>query len=600
MRFGNFIEIGNDVLMHIIATSDNRFQIANNFDFDGRVRDRVPSRNPQDTREQGGEADVMWMLTRFGVDFRYQKSTEMQLVLEQRTNLDASEVKGRWNSMNPGGTSVFGTPASTENKGFDLRYGWVDYKFEGTPLRFRVGYDLWYLDQAGIVADNSPGIALFGNFGDFDVSAAARLQYTSQRLGLMGDNNFWFYAFSGGYNLRPHRFQLDVVYFRDRFAGADTSLAPGNRTLSFPIGFAGQKNDSVLIMGSWGGRVGPVRALVQGNLVTGTAKGANLADLTSRGLNGIVAPGRHYDILAGSAIAYGEVDLGAVRPFGMFLWGSADGDPTDHKLHGFDHYPVSNIMSMTGTTWFAHLDTSQLFARDYACPARAQGLGGALGRAPTYTTANPISETNNPGAPGIPGRTGTAQNSPAATANVDSVVPGSINPYQLGIGSLGGVTNAGSFSECSHGVTNPYNSALGNASHPGIFTTYSNPGTLIGFAGLRVFPLLGYELNAWYAYKGMVDTRLLEIAFKPELQARHMSHISKTQYHELGASVLWTLNPNFDIRLAGNMAFAGDGYIDLAHLANCNPGGAGNYLTANPCRGTSIAWRGELRFRGRF
>src|SRR5216683_7988583 len=64
LRFGNFIEIGNDVLMHIIATSDNRFQTTNNFDFDGRVRDRVPSRNPQDTREQGGEADNFWMLTR--------------------------------------------------------------------------------------------------------------------------------------------------------------------------------------------------------------------------------------------------------------------------------------------------------------------------------------------------------------------------------------------------------------------------------------------------------------------------------------------------------------------------------------------------------
>src|SRR5215831_19816988 len=85
MRFGNFIEIGNDVLMHIIATNDLRFQTTNNFDFEGRVRDRVPSRSPSDTREQGGEADNFWILTRFGVDFRYQKTTEMQIVMEQRT-----------------------------------------------------------------------------------------------------------------------------------------------------------------------------------------------------------------------------------------------------------------------------------------------------------------------------------------------------------------------------------------------------------------------------------------------------------------------------------------------------------------------------------
>src|SRR5215831_16437939 len=433
MRFGNFIEIGNDVLMHIIATNDLRFQTTNNFDFDGRVRDRVPSRSPSDTREQGGDADTFWILSRFGVDFRYQKNLETQLLLEQRTNLDTSGVKGRNNNSNPGGTSVFGTPASTENKGFDLRYGWLDYTFEGTPLRFRVGFDLWRVDQAGIVGDNAPRLALFGNFGDFEVTAAATLQYTSQRLGLKNDNSAWFYTFSGGYNLRPHRFQLDVVYFRDRFAGADRSLAPGNSILSMPIGFAGQKTDSVLIMGSWSGRMGPVRALVQGNLVTGTAKGGNLADLTSKGLNGIVAPERHYDILAGSAIAYGEVDLGMVRPFAAFIYGSGDGDPTDHKLHGFDHYPWSNVMQITGTTWFAHLDTSQLFGRDYACPGRAQGLAGALGTAPTYTTANPVSATNNPGAPGIAGRTGTVLSGPTATANAGNVVAGSINPYQVGI-----------------------------------------------------------------------------------------------------------------------------------------------------------------------
>src|SRR5262249_1218361 len=107
MRFGNFIEIGNDVLMHIIAQNDLRFQTTNNFDCDGRVRDRVPSRSPSDTREQGGEADTFWILSRFGVDFRYQKNLETQLLLEQRTNLDTSGVKGRNNNSNPGGTSVF-------------------------------------------------------------------------------------------------------------------------------------------------------------------------------------------------------------------------------------------------------------------------------------------------------------------------------------------------------------------------------------------------------------------------------------------------------------------------------------------------------------
>src|SRR5438094_6231878 len=74
MRFGNFIEVGNDVLMHIIATADFRYNTTTNFDFEHHVPDRTSTRNPVSTAEQTGESDLFWMLTRFGVDFRYQKS----------------------------------------------------------------------------------------------------------------------------------------------------------------------------------------------------------------------------------------------------------------------------------------------------------------------------------------------------------------------------------------------------------------------------------------------------------------------------------------------------------------------------------------------
>src|ERR671931_1283556 len=234
MRFGNFIEIGNDVLMHIIATGDFRYNTTTNFDFERKVRDRVASRNPESTIEQGGESDVFWLLSRFGVDFRYQKSTELQLVLEQRTNLDGNTSDDRFNSTNPGGTDIFGRAASTENKGYFCVYCWLDYKFEGTPLRMRVGFDLWTLDQAGLIGDNDPRFAVFGEFGDLDVMAAAVLQFTNQRLGLPNDNDLWYYTFSAGYNLKPHRFQVDVAYFRDRFSGADTGAG---RPIVDPIGF---------------------------------------------------------------------------------------------------------------------------------------------------------------------------------------------------------------------------------------------------------------------------------------------------------------------------------------------------------------------------
>jgi hypothetical protein len=62
----------------------------------------------------------------------------------------------------------------------------------------RVGFDLWTLDQAGLIGDNDPRIAFFGGFGDFDVTAAAVVQYESQRLGLTNDNDLIYYTFSAG------------------------------------------------------------------------------------------------------------------------------------------------------------------------------------------------------------------------------------------------------------------------------------------------------------------------------------------------------------------------------------------------------------------
>jgi hypothetical protein len=41
IRLGNFIEMGNDVFMHIIASGDFRYQTTHNYDFESNVRDRV-------------------------------------------------------------------------------------------------------------------------------------------------------------------------------------------------------------------------------------------------------------------------------------------------------------------------------------------------------------------------------------------------------------------------------------------------------------------------------------------------------------------------------------------------------------------------------
>src|SRR5499433_185065 len=198
MRFGNFIEVGNDILMHIIASSEFVYNTSENFDFERKVRERVVSRADTDTAPNRGGTDTFWMQSRFGVDFRYQKSTEVQLVLQQVTTLDGNTVDDRFNSSNPGGTDIFGRAASTENKGFFCKYCWLDYKFEGTPLRIRVGFDQWLTDQAGFIADNDPRFGIFGDFADFDVHAAAVVEFESQRIRLTNDNDLIYYAFAAG------------------------------------------------------------------------------------------------------------------------------------------------------------------------------------------------------------------------------------------------------------------------------------------------------------------------------------------------------------------------------------------------------------------
>jgi hypothetical protein len=110
--------------------------------------------------------------------------------------------------------------------------------------------------------------------------------------------------------------------------------------------------------------------------------------------------------------------------------------------------------------------------------------------------------------------------------------------------------------------------------------------------GLKVLPVKGHQLTGWYVYRAMATSALLETAFAPELAGRSMS---KTLYHEVGGSWMWTLNPYFDIRLAGNIGIPAGATKDLARLADCNPGPG--FLA---CEGEDLALKGEVRFRARF
>ena len=545
VRLGNFIEVGNDVFMHIIASADIRYKTVTNYDFDNSTRDRTPDRSPSSTGSQEGETDLSYAELRLGAEFRYQKNLTMYLLFEHQQIFDGNLIDDRSNSTNPGGTDVFGRGASTENPGFHIERYWIDYKFAGTPLRLRVGADRWAQDQASLVSDDDPRFALFFESGNFGAMAAAVIESESQRLGLENDNDFIYYTFSGWYDLKPHRFQLDVTYFRDRFTGADTQLS-GRPSTSSGFGYLGQKFDSVLIMASWTGVIGPVRALVQGNILTGTAHNG------TAGLPPGAIPDRKYDIFAGGAVAYAEVDLGVVKPFVGFVYGSGDGDPSDDKLHGFMTLPIRQGTEIKDNPFLGFLeDSAALYGgvtKDYTCPARAQGVRNTT---------------------------------PAG------------NPSAVGAAVLGG--SPGNGFECAHSGQQLFNDKLGNTSHPGINTSYSNPGVITFPIGVRVYPLKGHEITGWYVHRRMVNNALLNQAFIVGVDPGFNGNIRKSLYNEFGGFWRWTLNQYFDISLAGNIAIPDGGYRDLGRLADCNPGGP-----RQGCNADNVALSGVARFRARF
>jgi len=120
VRTGNFIEVGNDVFMHIIASADIRYKTVHNDDFDDKVRDRTPDRSPSSTLSQEGESDLSYAELRLGVEARYQKNLTLYLLFEHQQIFDGNLIDDRSNSTNPGGTDVFGRAPSSENPGFHI------------------------------------------------------------------------------------------------------------------------------------------------------------------------------------------------------------------------------------------------------------------------------------------------------------------------------------------------------------------------------------------------------------------------------------------------------------------------------------------------
>jgi hypothetical protein len=520
IRLGDWVEIGNEVFMNIIATTDIRYQTTHNYDYEDKIQDRVRSRDPLATVDHGGEGDFVWVENRLGVDMRYQKNLKMQVMFEHQSVMDGNLIDNVRGTTGPATQTyadgaTLSTASQGENNSVNIERYWIDYTFPEPVgwLRMRVGADLWTTDQAGIVGDDDPRFAVFGTFGpkkEFEVEAAAVIQNESYRLGLQNDNDYIYYTFGLAYNMAPYKIALHGAYFRDRFTGAHGQTS------------VGQSNDSVVFMPSVTGTAGPVSFLVQGMFVVGSADGNNLTDC------GAAAGFQRcdYDIFSWGATAMVHANLGVVTPFIGIIYGSGDDDPLDDKLEGYAPVAHREITLMTGTKYFDPYDTAASFgARDLPPPARSRNA------------------------------------------------------------NFGGT-------EYRHSVGNPFSDRIGNTMHAGINSVYSNPGTLLGLAGIRISPIKGHQLDLTYIYTRFMDTRLIELALNPA----GTTSVNETLSHEISAIYQWTLSPHFDIRLVGGVLLPGDGAKDVAQTVSCNPVGA----PFSACEGEDVALKGEARFRARF
>jgi hypothetical protein len=251
-----------------------------------------------------------------------------------------------------------------------------------------------------------------------------------------------------------------------------------------------------------------------------------LGTADSSNLAAVAGSNREFDIFSAAAIAYAEVNLGVVAPFIGVVYGTGDNNPTDTDLKGFHWLPnSSNSSAITGTDRFSQLDRTVSFgSRDFKTPARAVGPNGVF---------------------------------------------------------AGG-------DQFAHNVGQPFSERVGNRAHPGITTTLSNPGLILPFAGVKIFPVQGHEIDLVYLYRAMATTAVIDAAFGG-------ASFDNVLSHEINAQWEWTLSRHFDFRIAGSVVFPGQGVEDIARRSTAFP-----CTPANPCTGDDPLLFGEARVRARF
>ncbi|MDH3605017.1 MAG: hypothetical protein OEU26_35925 [Candidatus Tectomicrobia bacterium] len=343
VRIGDWIEIGDDAWMNIIGTNTIYYRMTSNVDFDKDVQDLAHSRRATSGGCTESSCDAMQWETRLGADFRYKKNLTMRVLLEQQNVMD--------------GNAIDGNATGERSADVHIERAWIDYKFPNTGLRMRVGAWLWRHDPMSWVGDDDPGFHLWYDLGpNLELYAAAIIQQESQRIGLTNDNDNVYYLFRAASKFNSHRVSLNIVAQRDRFC-ADCE---DNETLR-------QKTDALYITPAWEGQLGIFKFVAQGSLVIGEVK---------RG----PAPGDDLDIFAAAAQVAAEANLGKIRPFFTFLYGSGDDDPFDNDLNGYATLTHKDITLTASTPILSPLANSSIFSGIEGGPtfSRALGLNGQL------------------------------------------------------------------------------------------------------------------------------------------------------------------------------------------------------------------------------
>jgi hypothetical protein len=301
----------------------------------------------------------------------------MRVLFEHQFTMDGNRIDNAFSEPN----DIEGRQRNTVN----LERAWIEYEFPHTGLALQVGARLWTLDQAAVIGDDDPRIALTYKVGDLEFQAAAVIQTESLRVGLENDNDDVYYTFGVDYKAKPWQFGVHGAYFRWRNAGATLPGATQRSTL-------GQKQDSVIIMPSVRGQFSIVKFLVQPMVVFGSA------DRSDAGIAG--GASRSMDIFAWGVIGEVEANLGKIRPFFAFAIGSGDDDPNDNDLNGFAPLPQREITLTSGQPEFAVLTQSPSWgSRDVGPPARSGPLG--VGNEFLHSNSNPFNDRIGNGLHGL-------------------------------------------------------------------------------------------------------------------------------------------------------------------------------------------------------